>query len=1060
MGNEFVVGSIVGHLKLRMAEWRKGISTARKDAMGVKGHLGDMASGAIAASRKLGVAAAAISASIGLAAKSFIGAASEAEGYKVRLEGLLGSVEEGNRMFREMADYAARVPFEFREVMGAATTLTGIMKGGVDQVAAWMPMIGDLAAATGLDLQTTTGQFIRMFSAGAASADLFRERGVLAMLGFQQGVTHSAEETRKRLIDAWTDPASKFRGMTEKLEDTWTGQLSMMSDKWFQFRTAIMDSGPFAFLKNALAVVNNVLDQNQSAVNSWIKEWGGTAATIVAVTGAVAAFVAGLAALSIALPPVIAGIKMLGSAAAMAHAKILLPAAPYLLAIGSIMAALAVLAAEIYAIRAAWNQNFAGIRDDNLRWVNIIKMQFTLMKKGIYEVINDIGEGWFLLWRDALRQFEGFANAVIGHAIGIKRFVQDIFNWDKKFDLSAEGFKKALSSPFSAYKEALGKDYVGGIGAAAGFAKQKFSEIVDETIQFAEVTKDALGHWWEFAKDANVKEWSRVLSDQVDHDFDALITNLEQKFPKLAQVVQNLIAESGGAAVAEALAPDIDAMMAGATAATASPEVDAKAASALANMADDAESLKQRLDPVRAAYRGIIDDLKTLGEVGSLNTEWMGKLANSWAQELSEMSAGDLDRIYKEIESRNAQFAESLKESVAAIKQEALSVRADELMAEMQPQYATALDDMIAKVQLLRDTGNLATVMDQNILAPYFWEQWGGLADEAFESLLSSFSQISPEAAKIADLMWQMRDAQEDTSKEAAQTTQQFAQMGFQLNQIADTLNNNLLRRIGAIINAADNWMKSLKSVKEAYDDIKAAASEQTRSTVANIAQMASGALGAVGAVMQLADAFGLIGDKAEEVKHGWDRALDEIGNKVDEWADRLTDVIVEFVKTGKFEMRDFVNSVLEDMLRISIRYAFLDPMMQGIRGFFAKGGVFSNGNVIAMAKGRVITGPTMFPMAKGKTGLMGEAGPEAVMPLTRLPDGDLGVRGTGRDGGNQYVQIIDQRSASAPPVETRETVLPNGDRQLQVYIRDVVKQGIAQGEFDIPNGLRLHPAW
>jgi hypothetical protein len=57
-----------------------------------------------------------------------------------------------------------------------------------------------------------------------------------------------------------------------------------------------------------------------------------------------------------------------------------------------------------------------------------------------------------------------------------------------------------------------------------------------------------------------------------------------------------------------------------------------------------------------------------------------------------------------------------------------------------------------------------------------------------------------------------------------------------------------------------------------------------------------------------------------------------------------------------------------------------------------AKGNVIDNGNVVPFASGGVVTAPTLFPMSGGKTGLMGEAGPEAIMPLSRGADGKLGV--------------------------------------------------------------------
>lgn len=67
----------------------------------------------------------------------------------------------------------------------------------------------------------------------------------------------------------------------------------------------------------------------------------------------------------------------------------------------------------------------------------------------------------------------------------------------------------------------------------------------------------------------------------------------------------------------------------------------------------------------------------------------------------------------------------------------------------------------------------------------------------------------------------------------------------------------------------------------------------------------------------------------------------------------------------------------------------------------FEKGGSFSQGRVQPFASGGIVSGPVTFPM-RGGTGLMGEAGPEAIMPLARGADGKLGVRGQG--GGNVSV--------------------------------------------------------
>lgn len=69
----------------------------------------------------------------------------------------------------------------------------------------------------------------------------------------------------------------------------------------------------------------------------------------------------------------------------------------------------------------------------------------------------------------------------------------------------------------------------------------------------------------------------------------------------------------------------------------------------------------------------------------------------------------------------------------------------------------------------------------------------------------------------------------------------------------------------------------------------------------------------------------------------------------------------------------------------------------------FEKGGSFSQGRVMPFAKGGVVSQPTPFAM-RGGSGLMGEAGPEAIMPLTRGADGRLGVQTT---GGSRPVTVV-----------------------------------------------------
>lgn len=79
-----------------------------------------------------------------------------------------------------------------------------------------------------------------------------------------------------------------------------------------------------------------------------------------------------------------------------------------------------------------------------------------------------------------------------------------------------------------------------------------------------------------------------------------------------------------------------------------------------------------------------------------------------------------------------------------------------------------------------------------------------------------------------------------------------------------------------------------------------------------------------------------------------------------------------------------------------------VDGLVNGLLPF-ADGAPFSQGRVMPFARGGVVSGPVAFPM-RGATGLMGEAGPEAIMPLARGADGSLGVRAS---GGGRPVQVV-----------------------------------------------------
>ena len=131
-----------------------------------------------------------------------------------------------------------------------------------------------------------------------------------------------------------------------------------------------------------------------------------------------------------------------------------------------------------------------------------------------------------------------------------------------------------------------------------------------------------------------------------------------------------------------------------------------------------------------------------------------------------------------------------------------------------------------------------------------------------------------------------------------------------------------------------------------------------------------------------------------------------------------LEDQLVSFVTTGKLNFADLANSIIQDFARIAIQQAIIAPLLGGVGKLFnlpgfAKGGVFAQNGIQPFARGGIVDKPTLFPFANG-TGLMGEAGPEAILPLRRGRDGRLGVDAGGGGGGINVTVNVDATGTKA----------------------------------------------
>jgi hypothetical protein len=139
--------------------------------------------------------------------------------------------------------------------------------------------------------------------------------------------------------------------------------------------------------------------------------------------------------------------------------------------------------------------------------------------------------------------------------------------------------------------------------------------------------------------------------------------------------------------------------------------------------------------------------------------------------------------------------------------------------------------------------------------------------------------------------------------------------------------------------------------------------------------------------------------------------------------------------------LKTVANTIVDQVYSIAIKPvtgALGGLLAQGVGGLmgagmpFANGGAFSQGRVMPFAKGGVVSSPTGFPM-RGGMGLMGEAGPEAIMPLTRGPDGRLGVQA----GGGRAVSVV--MNITTPDIQ--------GFQRSQSQVAAQVSRALARGQ-------------
>lgn len=209
----------------------------------------------------------------GVVAKSFIDTGREVERLRVRFKFLFDEASEGEKAFKGLIKFASQVPFSLEEIQRGSANLAVVSKDA-DELNKLLKITGDIASASGLDFQTTAEQIQRTFAGGINSADLFRERGVRALLGFEAGVAISAEQSRNHIMKAFEEGTLSVVGASSVMAKTFDGTLSMIGDKFNLFKMAVMDAGPFDFLKASAMIIEKELEKNFGGIEKSAEKIG------------------------------------------------------------------------------------------------------------------------------------------------------------------------------------------------------------------------------------------------------------------------------------------------------------------------------------------------------------------------------------------------------------------------------------------------------------------------------------------------------------------------------------------------------------------------------------------------------------------------------------------------------------------------------------------------------------------------------------------------------------------------------------------------------------------
>lgn len=192
------------------------------------------------------------------ATKALVGTGSMFENYNVQWETLLGSVGEAEKRMKSLFAFATRTPFKLPEVIDAAKTMEAF---GIYSERA-LSAVGDMASAFGKTFNDTA-----LAIAGAATGEMERLKvfgittaTVMAHTG--EKINRSTIEGQKKVVQAVMEIfEERAGGGMDRMSKTFSGMMSMFSDKWMAFKKIVDDAGFFDTVRTVFGTLLESVDK-------------------------------------------------------------------------------------------------------------------------------------------------------------------------------------------------------------------------------------------------------------------------------------------------------------------------------------------------------------------------------------------------------------------------------------------------------------------------------------------------------------------------------------------------------------------------------------------------------------------------------------------------------------------------------------------------------------------------------------------------------------------------------------------------------------------------------